>query len=176
MGLTATDYRGALLSLLPPGPAWSRDPGTAVARLFLGLAEELARVDAGGLELIEEADPRTSNQLLSDWERVTGIVPAVGATLAQRRAAVVGQITAIGGQSRAYFSTVAASLGYTITITEFIRHTVMSPVNVAINGIAWPHSWRIDATPGPSASTAAAFDALFQRIKPAHTTLYIVHH
>jgi uncharacterized protein YmfQ (DUF2313 family) len=173
--MTATDYKRALQGLLPPGPAWPREDGNVLSRLLAGLADELARVDARGLALIDEADPRTTTELLADWERVTGLVPAAGATLAQRRAAVVGQITAIGGQSRAYFIGLGANLGYTVVITEFVRHTVNSLVTAPINSTAWAYAWQVTATAGPGAATHAALEALFQALKPAHTTVFFAY-
>lgn len=73
MALTDTDYLRQLQSLLPPGPAWPKDDGATLTRLFGALSSELARVDGRAWQLVEEADPRTTGELLADWERSAGL-------------------------------------------------------------------------------------------------------
>lgn len=103
MGLTSTDYLAQLQALLPPGPAWSKDEDAPLTRLLTGLAQELARVDGRALQLAKEADPRTVAELFADWERVAGLPDdcaiAFGGdqTVAQRRAALLGRLAALGG-------------------------------------------------------------------------------
>jgi uncharacterized protein YmfQ (DUF2313 family) len=134
MGMNADQYREHLQALLPRGAAWPREPGTVLTQVLDGLAQELARVDLRVENLLDEINPRTTYELLSDWERVLGLpdpcVPA-GQTTAERRSAVAAKIAATGGQSRAYFIALAAALGYTITITE------------QVDGL--PHKWRVNA-------------------------------
>lgn len=117
------DYLQQLQQLLPYGPAWTDDPDAAITKLLTGLSQELARVDARAWQLIDEADPRTTHELLPDWERVAGLPdPCVAArvsdqTLAQRVAALVAKLVQVGGQSVGYFKAIALALGYTIEIT-----------------------------------------------------------
>lgn len=115
MGLSAEQYRAQLQALLPPGAAWTREPGSVLSQFLLALADELARVDLRADDLIAEVDPRTTFEMLSDWERVFGLpapcVPA-GQTTTERRNALVAKVTAVGGQSRAYFLAIANALGY----------------------------------------------------------------
>ncbi|SDH88206.1 YmfQ family protein [Roseospirillum parvum] len=122
MGLSA-DYLTQLQALLPTGSAWPRDPGATLTRLLAAAAEGLARLHARALALVEEADPRTTLELLPDWERVCGLPDTCSAgratTIEERRAAVVGRLTARGGQSVAYFQGLAEALGYEIELTEY---------------------------------------------------------
>ena len=80
-------------------------------------------------QVLVEADPRTATLTLADWERVYGLPTActaatgVAQSTAERRAALIGRVTMQGGQSAAYFIALAASIGYTITITEGHPHT-----------------------------------------------------
>lgn len=93
-----------------------------LVRFFGSLAQELVRVDERGAELVTEAYPRTTVELLPDWERVTGLPDPCNTaeqTTAERQAALQVRLTARGGQSRAYFIGLAATLGFDITITEF---------------------------------------------------------
>ena len=118
----AEAYADAMAALLPTGIAWPRDPETAVMMLIGALAEEWARVDGRGADLLgREADPRATLELLADWETAFGLPdPCVAEplTLEDRRASLTGKMTLEGGQSRAFFIQVAADLGYSITIRE----------------------------------------------------------
>lgn len=91
-----------------------------------GLADYWGFVDSRAADLLEiESDPRTTTELLPDWERAWGLPgPCVtpAQSIAQRRAALVAKMTLLGGQSRQYFIDLAASLGYTITISEFLPY------------------------------------------------------
>lgn len=118
---TAAQYREQLKNLLPRGYAWPREPDTTFEALLDGLAQELARIDSRVSDLAREADPRQTLELLTDWERLTGLpdeCSGLGDTIQQRRDAVVAKLTSTGGQSRAYFIQLAANFGFTITITE----------------------------------------------------------
>jgi uncharacterized protein YmfQ (DUF2313 family) len=147
VALSAAAYVRQLLALLPPGAAWRREPGTLV-QLLTGLADELGRVDGRGAALIDESDPRTTFETLSDWERVYGLPdPCVGGSPStpQRRASLVAKIVGLGGQSPAYFIAVAAALGYTVTITEFSPADVNDDVDQPIEGDAWAYAWQVNA-------------------------------
>lgn len=191
MVLSETDYLRQLQALLPPGPAWPKDDDATLTRLFGALAAELARVDGRTQRLLEEADPRTVAELFADWERVAGLpdacVQAFGGdqTMAQRRAALVGRLTTLGGQSPAYFIGLAAALGYAITVTEFSAHTVNDNVTHPLYGAAWNFAWQVNAAlstithltvDGTVAEPLAAWgnsllECVITRLKPAHTTV-----
>ena len=117
------DYGTALLSLLPQGQAWPKYPGTTLDLACRGLAEYWGFVDSRAADLLErESDPRTTFELLPDWERNFGLPdPCITEpqTLSQRQLALVMRMTMQGGASRQFFIDVAAMLGYTITITEY---------------------------------------------------------
>lgn len=189
MALTETDYLRQLQSLLPPGPAWPKDDAATITRLLAALSGELARVDGRATQLVEEADPRTVAELFADWERVAGLPDACAEafggtqTTVQRRAALVGKLTTLGGQSAAYYIGLAAALGYAITITEFRKHTVRSAVNYPLYSDAWAFAWQVNAALNtftrfnvksrvndPLASWGnALLECVISRLKPAHT-------
>lgn len=116
------DYLSALQALLPQGRAWPRDPGALLTALLDGFAKSYALVDAKQTNLLIDAFPETTVELLPEWESSLGLPdPCVGqlATLEQRRTQVVARLTALGGQSIAALTAFAAALGFTITITEY---------------------------------------------------------
>ena len=191
--MTATDYLRQLQALLPPGAAWPRDDDAALSRLLAAAADELARIDRRAEQLIDEADPRTTAEMLADWERVAGLPdPCVAASgeaqsVPQRHAALVARLAALGGQAAAYFIALAASLGYAITIEEFrpFRAGASRAGDALTNG-DWSFTWRVYAPPttpvtfraGQSAAGDAlrswsnvALECVLNRFKPAHTNL-----
>lgn len=115
MGMSADNYREQLQSLLPRGSAWPRDAGAVLTKVLDGMAQEFARVDIRVDNLLDESDPRTTVELLPDYERVHGLPdPCVtdALTTDQRRNALVSKISGIGGQSAAYFLSLLERLGY----------------------------------------------------------------
>lgn len=112
------DYAQALADLLPEGPPWPREPDSVLMRAVRGLAGILETVDARAADLLErEADPRTTVEMLEDWERNAGLPdPCIDEpqTLADRQRALTDRLTTIGRQDRAYFLEIAERLGYEI--------------------------------------------------------------
>lgn len=119
--MTPDHYLHLLQALLPPGAAFTREDAADLTKVLLSLATELARLDTRGDALLAEDDPRTTAEMIAEWERAYGLPdPCTGplATLAERRVALHTKVSATGGQSRAYFIALAAALGYTVTIDE----------------------------------------------------------
>lgn len=186
MALTTDDYLQQLQALLPQGPAWSREADAVLTKLLTAFAEEFAKIDARIDALVNEADPRTTNELLADWERVAGLpdlCTGIPPTIALRRELLVSKLTNLGGQSKAFFIALAAKLGYTITIDEFKRFRVNSRVNEVLNDSDWAYVWRVNAAQDtvrkftvagrvnePLASWGnTALECVITRLKPAHT-------
>lgn len=151
MGMSRADYLSQMQALLPQGPAWPREPAALLTRLLDAFADEFARIDARADQLIDEADPRTTYELLADWERVTGLpgtcalLAGIDFTVEQRRAALVTKLTERGGQSRAYFIALAARLGFTVTITEYHEWSVLDDVEALLCGADWNFAWQVNA-------------------------------
>ena len=123
MPITEDAYREQLAKLQPPGKIWPTEPTALLHSFFGALGAVFAAVHNRLLELIDEADPRTTVQLLEDWERVLGLPDSctpttTSLTLQERRDRVVQQLTLGGGQTEAFFIALAAQLGYAITIDE----------------------------------------------------------
>lgn len=183
MALTAADYRDQLRALLPYGPAWDDTDD-----LLEGLAQELARVEARALALVAAADPSTTAELLAEWERVAGLpescMAGVSLTETQRRQVLITKLIHNGGASRQFFIDLAATAGYTITITEFFQFRVGMAVGNAVNGSEWPYAWMVHSAAvavsqfrtgknrvgDPLRSWSdAVLECLIKSHKPAHT-------
>ena len=152
------------------------------------MAGEMARAHNRALDLFEEADPRTTDELLEDWERVAALPdPCLDAadTQQERRFLLEQKIVSSGGQSPQFFIDVAAALGFTVTITEFKpfqagRSTASEP----LQGEAWWFAWNVN---GPAVTvrefrtgvSAAGeplrdwgnelLECVIARLAPAHT-------
>lgn len=173
----------ALRHLMPPGRLWL-EPGSQLYRLLQALGDELGRVQERGLDLVEEADPRTATQTLSEWERLLGLpddaVVTIPVTDAARRLAIVQKLTASGGQSRAFFQALALACGYTVTITDGFSAEVcragVSRAGARVYGLERAYYWRVTVQPpGGSALSHAELEAIIRRAAPAHTTLSFVY-
>lgn len=191
---TAEDYKGLLQAFLPPGRLWDalRETGSLADDLLAALAEEFARVDQRVDDLLDETDPRTTLEMLSEWEAWAGLPDACTGdfdTIQQRRGALVQHLTSVGGQSRAYFINLAASLGYTVTISEYRPFICgLNRCGDQLNGgVAVRHYWRVNVgtarivwfRSGVSQAgdylglidRAAVLECVLQRFKPAHTQI-----
>lgn len=180
-------YREMLLALLPPGRAWNRQPDSVLAKLFEALGVELAQVEQRGEELIAECDPRTTAELLTDWERMLGLPDECTGpldSLTLRRNAILIRLAEIGGQSISYFVALAARLGIPITITEFDAFQIGLPVGLPLNGVDWEFAFQVNApavtvTPFTVGASGAGdplatwgnelLECAIERAKPAHT-------
>lgn len=150
MGKTAKEYKEQYKALLPPGRLWDalRQEGSISDDLWAAQAEEFARIDQRAEDLLAEADPRTAFEMLVDWEGWAGLPDVCAgslATLQQRRNALIQKLTNVGGQSRAYFISVADGLGFEITIDEFEPFTCESSCDQGVYDEEWRFTWRVNA-------------------------------
>ncbi|WP_454871799.1 YmfQ family protein [Paraburkholderia xenovorans] len=185
---SAADYLSALQVHLPRGRVWPRDPDAQQTKVLAGFTPVFARLNARANNLLVDAFPPTTYELLPEWESTLGLPdPCAGEapTTQQRVAQVVARLTATGGQSIAYYTAVAAALGYAITITQFVPSRFGKNFGTLFGGTAWAFAWQVNA---PSFTVATlqfggAFGSPFaswgnnvlqcelQRFAPAHTTV-----
>lgn len=194
MRATPELYTAHLQALLPTGPAWPRDPDATLTKVLQAKADGLARVHNRADDMVREAiDPRQALELLPDWERICGLPdPCSGTpdTIAQRRAQVHARLTATGGQTAAYFTGLAAALGFDITITERrARYCGRRACGTPFGDQDMQHVWEVHMPPEtvfrrrcgqgfhgePFASWGAqVLICMLERLKPAHTTIWYV--
>jgi uncharacterized protein YmfQ (DUF2313 family) len=189
VALSVENYVQQLQSLLLLGKAWTRNLDSVLTSLLKGIAKEFARIDARADDLIRESDPRTTSELIEDWERVADLPDqcvTVAQTLEQRRVALTSKLTMQGGQSRKYFINLAASMGYAdATIDEYRPMNCNDDCNDALYSADDRYFWTINL---PSTSgifvmncNSTCNDALqawgdeaiecrINKYKPAHTT------
>lgn len=155
-------YARQLQQLLPTGAAWTFAPGGTMARLLEGLAVEFSRVDARSSDLVDEADPRTALELLTDWERVAGLPDAcTGAPedTAERQIALHQKLTGIGTQSRNGYIELAARIGYQAEIEEHVPARVGMRAGQPANGPDWAFAWTVHIQPAEGTFSSDGFIA-----------------
>lgn len=141
-------YTQQMAQLLPPGAAWARWPGSVLRALLSGLAREFARIHQRGLALLDETDPRLTQEMLPDWERFLGLPSECAPddqTQSERIDAVVTKYTEVGGQSRQYFIDLAEALGFEVTITEYRPFVAGSLAGESLTNGDWIYTWDVNA-------------------------------
>ncbi|HBD3433276.1 TPA: DUF2313 domain-containing protein [Escherichia coli] len=132
-------------AMLPPV---SYDPnGKYISAELNAEAAIMDEVKASAARVLASVTPFYASMTLSDWERVYGVIPRDGATQQERRENILIKMAATGGLSIPYFKQLAASLGYTITITEL--HPFRTGVNrcgdrLYITDARW--IWQVNVT------------------------------
>jgi uncharacterized protein YmfQ (DUF2313 family) len=175
------DYSQVLHALRPQGPAMVGED-----ELLEGLAQEFARAHNRLNDLLRESDPRTTFDMLTDWERAAGLPDeccGAGASYEARISSLVNRILGAATPTPQYFIDLALRAGYVITITEFDPFTVGS----TIDGPIYPEDivfvWQVNAPEesvsyftaisGVDSALAAwgntVLECIMNRAKPAHT-------
>jgi uncharacterized protein YmfQ (DUF2313 family) len=191
----AAAYADVLRKLLPRGRVWTREDEGTQAAVLDGLACIPEGIDSEALTLLAAAFPGTADQLLPEWDKSLGLPDACFGpftSAAQNREQVVAKFIGTGGQSVAYFESLAASLGCPITITEFAVHTVIRPVTAPIAGTDWAFGWLVTVSDTTTSSphyhavgdpvedalssmdttpTVQILECLLRRYAPAQTVL-----
>ena len=142
------DYQQAMLRLLPSGRVWRRDPASTLSAVMLALAPTYTRNTAAAAQVLIDASPATTQNLLVEWENSLGLpdpCTAPNPSIEQRQAAVRAKFGARGALTTAYFITLAAALGFTITITEFSPYTVDMPCDEPLLEPEWAFIWQVNA-------------------------------
>ncbi|HFO3364887.1 TPA: putative phage tail protein [Escherichia coli] len=170
------DYTCAMVNLLPSGMAWNRLPDSVQYRLMRGLAQAYRQSDADACALITGAFPETADALTDEWYASLGLNDECGTQAsttdpAQARKFILAKLLSTGGQSVAYFTELAATMGYSIRIREY---------RTPLCGFSWcghllsddnRFNWTVVvAPPGDDVTTSRAYlECLFRRYAPAQT-------
>ncbi len=176
-GRTADNYLRLLQSLLPKGAAWNKDEGSWLTIVLQAMAEEFVRIEARQLDLINEADVRVTDELLTDHETDYGIPGGcyeLESTLAKRRDMLLTRLRATGSQLKAYFIGIVFELtGWDSQITEY------TPFWSGVGACGDPcgdqdviSHWRLGMY-NAGETIPENVRCLIEKFKPAHTMLEI---
>lgn len=149
---SSADFTSALLGLLPRGRVWPKELSSIQAQAASCFAPIFQRISDKAVDLIADAFPGTTSDLLSEWELTLGLpdgctVPG-SQTIAERQRAVAEKISAAGGPQRSYYLQMANQLGFTAVIDEF-QEACVGPTSVGdfLHGDGWPWSWIVSVDP-----------------------------
>ncbi len=170
---TLADYSSLLANLLPQGFAWPRKGITnRFSALLDVIAGELLQVESRYNSLVNELLPDTTNELIPEHERYAGLPESCTgplSTLQERVGALVAKLSIQGGLSEQFYIDLAASMGYTITIT------VLSANNWQVNAPAATTVFFEAGISGAgdalSSSDNNLLECVITKYKPAHTAV-----
>lgn len=125
MPRTQEQFRKALADNLPQGEGLKAKGivGTVLYNLLYGLAYCYLQLDNRSNDLIDEMFPQTVIESLDEWEIEYGL-PApcysgLSLTTEERQKILLAKFASVGGQNKDYYISIAADLGFEVTITEF---------------------------------------------------------
>jgi len=149
MSFGIDNHKSLFISLFPKGKAWKFKENSNFSKLLSAFAVEYARLDSRVDDLIEEVDPRTTNELISAWESLTGFpdtcISSTGETLSERRDSVVRRLTQTGSLSKEFFISMAKDLGYEIVIKEShpFRMGINSNMGTPLRDPGFQYVWDV---------------------------------
>lgn len=196
MAVSLSAWLASLQALLPPGRAFTREPGSVLAKLLEAFAAMLLAAQVRAENLHAQSEPLIATSLLIDWETTLGLPDNCQAgtdrSIGDRQSAASQRLLEQGGQSAAYYIGLAAQLGQPgCTITEFGPTTCNDDCNDALGATADRFNWRVNV---PSASignrvancsddcsdpldfyTPSLIECPIRERKPAHTAVYFAY-
>lgn len=135
------DYMSPAQQLLPNGPAWPRDPDTWMMKLVRAIAHTFSRVGRRARDLLREADPSSTKEMLPDWERALGL-GAVG-DRPTRLTAIASQLQGYGDPSKEHAEQIAADLGYLDAEVKYYSPLFTNDeCGLDVHDVSWRH--RLD--------------------------------
>lgn len=147
MAVMRESYQSMLFKLAPDGVAWAKIKSSVFAKFLDAIAAELERLDGRSDSLIKESDPRTTIELLEDWERVAGLPDDCSyatTTIAQRQEALVAKLTGTGSIRPAFYEELAASLGYDVEVLEYRPFRAgRSYAGDKLTNDLWVFAWQV---------------------------------
>lgn len=189
MAIKTQQYVNMLMALMPRGLLWEHlQEDLTFVGVVGSVAEEFALLDAREDDLLNEADPRTTYEMLTDWETTYSLPdPCIDevSTIELRQKTLVTKVTNKGGQSRQFFINLAKNLGYDITITEFEIFNFESSFEDPMTNENWLFTWQVNApavtinymtvesgVDEPFATWGnERLECAINRLKPDHTTV-----
>lgn len=187
---SAADYAVALRRLLPQGLAWPSNPSAVLTKVVNGLTGVFGYVDERAADLLEiETDPRSTNELLPEWEEAFGLpddcTPLPPTDPVVRRGNLVDKMTLLGAQSREFFIDRGVKFGETVEIREYapymcgvsrVGDTRMASLTDDLKNFRWqlgpPENrfyWTVKITQLLSNFVGGDFHCVLRKWKPAHT-------
>lgn len=177
-------YTNLLLSLLPFGKAWPREPESVLYKLLSGFAPECGRMEEQGRKLIAEARPLTATETIEEWEAEQSFPDQyydIPSDIDARRQQVASRMYFSGTQripNKTFWIELGARLGYTITdVNDTTDH---EPFEVGKSGVGEPIGeglWGSAVTIYVDGlrSAGTKLEGIFNRLKHSHLIFVYVY-
>lgn len=172
---TISRYRDSYLRHLPPGKAIARDPEMNIPSMLEALAVEPARVYERAIDLLVEAFPGTTVEMIGEWEEALALPDDCVAPTeyADRIAAIVARFVGTSGHSEADYAELAESLGFPGALVTFTRYEAfrvgVSRVGDAMTNTSWAWLVTIEVTGSGDPVREALLECAFNARRRAHT-------
>ena len=142
----APDFAALLTRLAPRGDAWPDSSDAVQQQAYQALMGTMARLNDRANFLVTDAFPATTEELLPQWEASLGLPdPCAGVDplLSERQAHVVARLVFRGGQSVAFFIAFAATLGFAVTVQQFVPARFGAHFGSSFAGTPWAFAWQV---------------------------------
>ena len=145
--LTNTSRTGQVMRQFPYGEYFSRVAGWLPAT-SRAIARFLSRLWNRKLALEKNMDPRTSDELLDEWEQLYELEPDPALTIDERRAAVLTKVRSLGGVTSAYYQALAVDFGHVDAVVTDAADpfTTVSLADDFLGGGEWKLTFTVTAT------------------------------
>ena len=188
---TTTKQTDVLAGYLPNDDlhALKNKEGSNIRKVLIGLAAQWGRFRDTINEVYAEYDPNNTTALIEEWEELVGIPDdclSNDGTLEERRVNILLKLSGINATTAKQFETIAAILGFTVTVQTGIDTATFpltlpfilldqdaAPFTIVVNlaEVSAPSGFPLTF---PFVLSAEAPDVLlcfFEKIKPANTNL-----
>ena len=181
------NYAELLPQYFPPVSYDTAAPLQAAERQTEAAVLDAVQAQAG--QILAAAYVPTAGADIARWERLLAVTPPEPNNYARRVADVLAKLNETGGLSIPYFTALAAAAGYTVKISEpqpFRAGINRAGERLAPLEIMWVWQvdvaaasqtvWRLRAGSGTAGSRLSSYsdaviEAVFNRLKPAHTAI-----
>ncbi len=174
MSITALEFARMVVRLWPAG-RYRTDPDGNIFKSSHAIGDELARLQQRQIDLLEESDPRTTSELLPEWEEQHGLTDSSG-TDDERQARLETRILSLFGFSTRpedYQSVLAPVLDLEVAQIQVIEITAADAALVGQPRDVYKfYIYRDPLLPGTPDLVFAQSEV--DRIKHSHTLGFVI--
>ncbi|CCT58500.1 putative phage tail protein [Acetobacter pasteurianus] len=168
------NFRSAVLSLLPRGPIWSRSVDGVLYKLAGIWAQTFQRNGERSANLLSDAFPATTEELLPEWQKTLGlpdVVQTTTPTLVQAQGQVMARLCGDQSISIPALEALAKTLGYSAIVTPCSAFYFGMPFGSSFGGEEWNFVYIITVD-SPGTDDHTVFEYEMRRASQAGTTIY----
>jgi uncharacterized protein YmfQ (DUF2313 family) len=145
---SADQFLAQVKRTAPRGRAWPRGIGTVLHQALSGFMPTAECFGTAAAGIVQDVFPATTYSVLPEWESTLGLPdPCAGEnpTLQGRQSQVVARLSDSGGSSISYFVAYAKTLGFDITITQFVPARFgQAKFGTPYYGKEWAFIWQVN--------------------------------